>query len=158
MVDASGSKAANTSGVSSGIRVTVAILVSIILGLFIFLWDSKVIHYASIGLPQWSGTMVILPLLAVALSFGSNCLMQQLSCSQVQWLVQLKRSAYTPIAFYAMWLILYLFPIIRWPVEGLAQTIDPTLRGGLSSGFYTFWVSMYSQGLLNSMAQICPKI
>lgn len=143
-----------SSGVNSGIRIAIALLVSIILALFIFFWE---MNHGIPGAPQWLGPMVILPLLAVVLSFGSNCLIQQLSCSQIQWLVQLQRVAVVPVPFYGMWILLYLIPAIRWPIEGLVQTVNPATRTGLSSAFYTFWIGMYSQGLLNSLAQLCPK-
>ena len=142
------------SGVNTGIRVGISLLVSIILALFIFFWE---MNHGISGVPHWVGPMIILPLLAVVLSFGSNCLIQQLSCSQIQWLVQLQRVAVVPVPFYALWIILYLVPAIRWPIEGLAQTVPTSTRTGLSSAFYTFWIGMYSQGLLNSLAQLCPK-
>jgi hypothetical protein len=145
------------SGVSGGTRIIIALLVSISLGLFILFWDSKNINYISMGIPYWAGTLIILPLMAVVLSYGGNCLIQQLSCSQVQWLVQLQRVAIVPIPFYCMWLVLYILPIMRWPIEGLIQNVEPSMRLGLSSAFYTFWISLYSQGLLNGLAQICPK-
>lgn len=143
-----------SSGVNSGIRIAIALLVSIILALFILFWE---MNHGIPGVPHWIGPMVILPLLAVVLSFGSNCLIQQLSCSQIQWLVQLQRVAVVPAPFYATWLLLYLIPAMRWPIEGLAQSVSPSIRTGFSSAFYTFWIGMYSQGLLNSLAQLCPK-
>jgi len=146
-----------SSGISSGIRISIAVLAAIILGLFILLWDGQIIQYGMMGIPGWVGRMIILPFMAVGVTFSSNCLIQQLSCSQVQWLVQLKRSAYSSIPIYAMWFLLYLIPGLRWPIEGMVQTTTPAVRTGLSSAFYTFWVTMYSQGILNSLSQICPN-
>jgi hypothetical protein len=143
------------SNISSGIRITIALLVAIILGLFILCWDSRVIDYVALGIPHWVGRFVIMPGMAVVLSFGGNCLMQQLSCSQIQWLLQVQRAAVVPIPLYLMWLVLYFFPIMRWPIEGLVQTSPLPLRTGFSSGFYTFWTALYTQGILNSLAQIC---
>jgi len=143
-----------SSGVNGGIRIAIALLVSIILALFILFWE---MNHGIPGAPQWLGPMVILPLLAVVLSFGSNCLIQQLSCSKIQWLIQLQRVAVVPAPFYAMWLLLYLIPGLRWPIEGLVQAAPTATRNGFSSAFYTFWIGMYSQGLLNSLAQLCPK-
>lgn len=148
---------ASPPGISGGIRITIAVLAAIILGLFILLWDGQFIHYATMGIPHWVGPMIILPFMAVGVAFASNCLIQQLSCSKVQWLVQLERSAYSPIPIYAMWFLLYLIPGLRWPIEGMVQTTTPVIRTGLSSAFYTFWITMYSQGILNSLSQICPN-
>jgi hypothetical protein len=98
-----------------------------------------------------------LPVLAIFLSFSSTSLIQQLSCSQVQWLVQLKRSLLSPLPFYLMWIILYLVPSMRWPIEGLVQKVEPRIRTGLSSAFYTFWTTLYTQALMISIAQVCPR-
>jgi hypothetical protein len=145
------------SGVSTGIRIAIALSVGIILGLFILFWDGEFINYRKIGLSNWTGHLVIIPLLAVVLSFGANCLIQKLSCSKIQPLDQLQRAAFAPIAFFVVWILLYFIPSLRWPVEGLAQNYDPAIRRGLSSAFYTFWTALYTQGALNSLAQICPK-
>lgn len=144
-----------TSGVNTAIRAVVAGLVSIILALFIIFWEAGFIPYAASGVPHWIGPFVSLPLLAFGLSMGANCLIQQLSCSKVQWMVQLQRSAFAPLPLYGLWLFLYLFPFMKWPIEGLVQGSGKLMQTGLSSGFYVFWISMYSQGLLNGLAQMC---
>ena len=143
------------SGVSSGIRVILALLVALSLGVFILLWDGQLLPHSMI--PSWVGPYIFIPLMAVVLGFGSNCLIQQLSCGQVQWLNQLQRMTIVPIPFVIMNVILYMLPGMRWPIEGLIQSVSPQLRNGLSSAFYTFWTGMYCQGLLNGLAQICPK-
>lgn len=140
------------SKVSTGIRITVALVVSLILALFIMVLEGGIINF---GISSWYGTMLVLPLMSLVLSFGSNCLIQQLSCEKVAWLTQFYSSFGTPLALYAMLFVLYFLPGLRWPIEGLAQMASPDMRKGLSSGFYTFWISMYSQGIFNSMAQIC---
>lgn len=142
------------SGVNGGIRIVLALLVAIVLGIFMLSWDAKFIGHESI--PDWVGPYVSMPLIAIVLGFGSNCLIQQLSCGQVQWLVQVNRVAIAPIPIILMWLFLYIAPSMRWPIEGLIQSGSPHLRKGLSSGFYAFWMGLYLQNMLNGVAQICP--
>ena len=143
------------SGVSGGIRITVSIIVAIVLGIFILTWDAKFIPHE--GFPDWLGPIIFIPLIATVLAFGSTCMIQQLSCGKVQWLVQLQRVAIVPVPFILMTGFLALIPNMRWPIEGLIQSGSPSLRRGLSSAFYTFWMGMYCQGLLNGVAQLCPK-
>ena len=140
------------SNVTTSIRITVAVIVSLILAVFILVWEGGVFNF---GISLWYGPYVILPLLSLVWSFGSNCLIQYLSCKSVAWLTQFYHALVVPAVLYVLWLILYFIPGLRWPIEGLAQQADPDMRKGLSSGFYTFWVSMYAQGVFNSMAQIC---
>lgn len=142
----------NTS-VSMPIRITVAALVSLTLAVFVLVWEGGIIHNGS--QPPWYGTIMILPILSFLLTLGSNCLIQQLSCKKVEWLTQVYRSVVAPLSLYVMLSVLYFIPGLRWPIEGLAQKAGPDMRKGLSSGFYTFWISMYSSGILNSMAQMC---
>jgi hypothetical protein len=141
-------------GLSGGIRFCIAVLISICLGLFILMWDGGYIpHY---GIPSWFGFVIFLPLLAVGLGYLGDCLTQHLSCGQVQWLLQLQRVAYAPILFLVIWILLYFFPTMRWPIEGLAQHTTPAVRRGLSSAFYAFWMGLYTQSYLVGLAQVCP--
>ena len=84
-----------TSGVNGGIRIVLALLVGIALGIFMLSWDANFIPHEAI--PDWIGPYVSMPLIAIVLGYGSNCLIQQLSCGQVQWWVQLQRVAIAPI-------------------------------------------------------------
>jgi hypothetical protein len=143
------------SGVSSGVRISTALLVGLILGLSILLWDSSILPHGII--PDWVGGYVFIPMLSLILGYGTSCLVQQLSCGQVQWLNQLQRVSLTPIPFILVKFILYMIPALRWPIEGLIQSVSPELRTGLSSAFYTFWTGLYCQSLLNSVSQLCPK-
>jgi len=143
-----------TSGVNSGIRIVLALLVGIALGIFMLAWDANFISHEAI--PDWTGSCIAMPLIAVILGYISNCLIQQLSCGQVQWLVQLNRVAITPFPIILMWFILYIAPGMRWPIEGLIQSGSPALRKGLSSGFYAFWIGLYMQNMMNGVAQLCP--
>jgi len=142
------------SGISSGIRIAIAILVAILCGIFILLWDGQYMPHP--GVPDWIGPFASLPFLATILGFGSNCLIQQLSCGQVQWLVQLQRVAIVPVPFIIVFGILNMITSLRWPIEGLIQAGTPEVRKGLSSGFYGFWTALYTQSILNGLAQICP--
>jgi hypothetical protein len=142
------------SGVSSGIRITLALLVAIILGIFMLCWDAYFIPHDAI--PNWVGPFIFMPLMATVLGFGSDCLVQQLSCGKVQWLIQLQRVAIIPVPFLIMWAFLYMIPGLRWPIEGLVQP-HLLIRKGLSSGFYAFWIGLYCQSLLNGVSQMCPK-
>jgi hypothetical protein len=143
-----------TSGVNSGIRIVLALLVAIALGIFMLTWDAKFIEHEAI--PDWIGPYIFMPLIATILGYGSNSLIQQLSCGNVQWLVQLNRVAIAPVPIILMWAILYIAPGMRWPIEGLIQSGSPALRKGLSSGFYAFWIGLYIQNMMNGTAQICP--
>ena len=141
------------SSITSGIRVSLSFGVAIILGLFMLAWDGEFIQ--RFGMPLWLGPIVFVPLLAVVLVFGADCLIQQLSCGEVKWLVQLQRVAVVPIPFFIQYFALYMLPILRWPIEGLVQSASPLVRKGLSSGFYTFWTTLYVQSLLISLSQLC---
>ena len=141
-----------TSSITGGIRITIAIVVAVILGLFMLVWDSRLYYY---GIPHWLGSVVFLPLIAILLNFGGDCLVEQLSCGKVSWLIQLQRAAVVPIPFWFMSFILYWVPLLRWPIEGLAQSATLSTKQGLSSGFYTFWVGMYVQSLLINLSQFC---
>ena len=144
--------ATEKTGVSNGVRVSVAIVVAIILGIFILLWDG---NFIKVGIPHFIGPYVILPLMAVVLIFGGDCLIQYLSCGKIQWYIQAQRAAIVPIPFWVMSIALYFLPILRWPIEGLAQRSTPSTRNGLSSGFYYFWTGLYTQSLLISLSQFC---
>jgi len=144
--------ATEKTGVSNGVRVSVAIVVAIILGIFTLLWDG---NFIKVGIPHFIGPYVILPLMAVVLIFGGDCLIQYLSCGKIQWYIQAQRAAIVPIPFWVMSIALYFLPILRWPIEGLAQRSTPSTRNGLSSGFYYFWTGLYTQSLLISLSQFC---
>ncbi len=143
-----------TSGVNGGIRIVLALLVGLALGIFMLSWDAKFIGHEAI--PDWIGPFIVMPLIAMILGYGSNCLIQQLSCGKIQWLVQLNRVVIGPIPIIIMWCILSIAPGLRWPIEGLVQSGSPALRKGLSSGFYAFWAGLYLQNMLNGTAQLCP--
>ena len=138
--------------ITTGIRVSIALVVACILGLLMLVWDSRMYAHA---IPHWLGPYIFLPLIAIVLSFASNCIVEQLSCEKVSWLVQLQRVAVVPIPFWFLFFILYWIPLLRWPIEGLAQHTTPSTRHGLSSGFYTFWIGLYIETLLISLAQFC---
>jgi hypothetical protein len=144
-----------TSGVSSGIRISTALVVGVILGLSILVWDSNILPHGI--MPDWIGGYVFIPMLSVVLGYGICCLVQQLSCGQVQWLIQLQRVSILPVPFIVVKFVLYMMPSLRWPIEGLIQSVSPELRTGLSSAFYTFWTGLYCQSMLNSVSQLCPK-
>ena len=142
-----------SSSIGSEVRITIALLVTLASTIFIFLWDSKSI---SITLaPYWIGPYVITPLLAVAFGFAGNCLIQQLSCGEIQWLNQLRRIAVVPVPFIVLWILLYFFPGMRWPIEGLIQSQSTDIRKGVSSAFYVFWTNMYIQSVLSGLSQLC---
>lgn len=143
-----------TSGVNGGIRIVLALLVGIALGIFMLTWDANFIPHQAV--PDWTGPYIAVPLMAVILGYGSNCLIQHLSCGQIQWWLQLQRVAIAPIPIILLWLFLYIAPVMRWPIEGLVQSGTPALRKGLSSGFYAFWIGLYIQTMFNGVAQLCP--
>ena len=144
---------ANKTMLGSGIRISIAIFISIAMAIFILLWDGGYIPLYS--LPTWLGPFIFSPLLAVVLGFGGNSLIQQISCEKVEWLTQLQRVAIVPVPFILMWTLLYFVPGMRWPIEGLLQSQTPEVKKGISSGFYTFWLSMYVQSIMAGLSQIC---
>jgi hypothetical protein len=144
------------TGIGGSIRIVISILVAITIGIFGLLWNGNFIPNPG-NIPLWVGNTVFVSLLAVVLSFGSNCLLQQLSCGYVQFGVQATRIALVPIPFLLLWTLLYFFPILKWPIEGLVQEQAPELRRGLSNGFWLFWFGLYTQSVMNGFAQICPK-
>lgn len=145
---------AKTSGVNGSIRTVLALLVGIALGIFMLAWDANFIGHEAV--PDWTGPYVAMPLIIIILGYMSNCLIQQLSCGRIQWLVQLNRIAMAPIPIIILWFILSMIPALRWPIEGIIQSGSPSLRKGLSSGFYAFWIGLYFQNIMNGAAQICP--
>jgi hypothetical protein len=143
------------SGVGTGIRVAIGIIIAMILAIAILLWEAGLIP--NFGIQLWMGNVIFLPLIATVLAFGTNSLVQQLSCSQVQWLNQLIRVAIVPVPFIALWALLYFVPSIRWPIEGLIQRATPQVRKAISTGFYTFWTALYTESILINLSQVCPK-
>lgn len=143
------------SGVGSATRIAVAVLIAIFLALFMLAWDGELIPYRIAGIAYWLGPVIFLPLLAVLVVFAGDCLIQQLSCGEVKWLIQLQRAAVAPIPFWFTSFLLYMIPSLRWPIEGLIQHTSPLIRNGVSSGFYTFWTGLYVQSLLISLSQLC---
>jgi hypothetical protein len=141
------------ASVGSDIRIVISLLVALVTTIFIFLWDSK--SLSIITAPFWIGPYVIAPLIAVVFSFAANCIIQGLSCGEVQWVSQLQRVAVVPVPFIVLWLLLFFIPGMRWPIEGLIQTQTTDTKRGFSSAFYTFWVSMYIQSVLSGFSQIC---
>ena len=147
---------AKSSGMSPALRITISILVALVIGLFALLWHGAYIPNPA-NIPPWVASNLIVPALAVVLSFGANCLVQQLSCGQIQLGVQASRLMYIPLPFWVLSLLLFFFPGLLWPIEGLVQHMSPIERRGLSMGFYTFWIALYTQAFLNGLAQVCPK-
>jgi hypothetical protein len=147
------SNSTQKSGVGSGIRISIAIFISIAMGIFMLLWDGG--YIGGLGIPQWVGSFIFSPFLAVLLGLGGNSAIQQLSCGKVQWLIQLQRIAIVPVPFILLWILIYFVPGMRWPIEGLIQDQTPQMKKGISSGFYTFWMSMYVQSIMTGLSQIC---
>ena len=144
------------SGVSPAIRIVISILVGLFIGLIALVWNGRIIPNPG-HIPMWVGNLVFIPAIAVVVSFGSNCLIQYLSCKQVTLGTQAGRLYMVPFLFYVMALLLYIFPSLTWPIEGLVQQVSPDMRHGLSAGFYTFFMALYTQAFMNGLAQICPK-
>ena len=144
------------AGVGSDIRIVISIIFAVFLGLFSLIWNSHLIPNP-LNLPLWIGNLLIIPVLAVGISFGLNCLIQYLNCGAVTIISQVSRLYLVPIPFYACELFLYIFPSWKWPIEGMIQQMSPNMRHGLSAAFYTFFMSLYTQAYMNGLAQTCPK-
>lgn len=147
------SNTSTVSGVSTGIRIGVALVVAIILAIFIFLWDGNILPKS--GIPEFIGPYIFLPLIAVVLVMGADCLIQFLSCGSVQWALQAKRASVVPLPFWLVNILLKFIPILRWPIEGLVQRATPSIQKGLSSAFYMFFTGLYTQSILISLSQLC---
>lgn len=145
--------AAVKKGVSSGTRVSIGLFVALALAIFMLLWDAQII--SAPGAYATLGPVVILPLLAITLGFIADSIIQYFSCGKVQWSSLWKKSLTYPVPFWCLYVFLYVFPIMRWPVEGLVQSTTPLIRRGLSSAFYTFWIALYTQSVHTSLAQLC---
>ena len=145
---------AEKTGVGSGIRISIAIAVALATGCFMLLWDGGYIPHGVVA--SWVGPFVFTPLIAVVLGFGGSCGIQQLSCGTIQWFNNFIRVLFVPIAFITWWTILHFITSLRWPIEGLFQNSTPEIQRGLSSGFYAFWLGLYSQSILNGVSQLCP--
>lgn len=143
------------SGVSNAIRLVIAMTVAIAIAIFMLLWDGGYMPHKN--LEPWLGAYIFTPLIAVVLGYGSDCLIQALSCGKVQWLLQLQRVIYIPFPYIITWAILYMLPSLRWPIEGLLQGNGPEIQRGASSGFYAFWIALYTQSIMNGGSQACPK-
>ena len=143
------------SSMSPGIRITISIVFALSIGLFSILWNAG--FFPNTHTILWVGNLVIVPLIAVVMSFASNCLIQQLSCGQIQLATQASRLWMAPILFYIIELLLFFFPGLLWPIEGIFQNVSPSLQKGFSRGFYAFWMALYTQGFMNGLAQMCPK-
>jgi len=142
------------SGVSTGIRVAIAVGIALILALFIGFF---VIYKSSISPNIYLlGFRFYLPLLAVLLSFGGSCLIQYMSCKEVEILLQFQRSFIILAPIILAHLILY-FDKMRWPIEGMMQLQPLEFQRAMSTSFYIFWAALYGQASINSLAQMCPK-
>ena len=147
------SNTSTVSGVSTGIRISIAVGVALILGIFTLLWDGNFISKS--GIPDFVGPYIFLPLIAVVLVMGADCLIQFLSCGSVQWATQAKRASVVPLPFWLVNILLKFIPILRWPIEGLVQRATPSIQRGLSSAFYMFFTGLYTQSILISLSQLC---
>ena len=145
-----------TPGIDNSLRMTISIGTAIIIGLVSFFWNGSLFGNVT-SIPNWVGNIILIPLLAVGIAYASSCLIQQLSCGHIQLITQATRVAYVPIGFVLMWLFLYWFPSWRWPIEGLIQGYSYNIRYGSSSAFYAFVVMLYTQAMLNGLAQVCPR-
>jgi len=145
-----------SNGVGSDIRIIVSVVYAIFLGIIALIFNSRIIQIP-LNIPTWTINLIVIPLFAVVGSFGFNCLIQYLSCGVVTLGSQAERLPMIPIPFYAMALLLYIFPSLKWPIEGMVQQISPDMRHGLSAAFYTFFMGLYTQAYMNGLAQVCPK-
>jgi len=143
------------TGVSSGTRIAFALFVALGLAIFMLLWDSQTIGIGSQATSAVLGPVVILPLLAIGLGFIVDAIIQQFSCGKIAWYTLWKKALTFPISFWCLFLVLYMLPLLRWPVEGLVQSTTPAIRRGISSAFYTFWIALYTQSIHISLAQLC---
>jgi hypothetical protein len=144
------------SKVTSGMRIALSFFVAITLGVFIFLWDGN--YISGFNLPGWLGYFVFFPLISVILGLCINSLIQNLSCNRIDWPMQYKIISMIPLWQILAWAIIYMLSSLRWPIEGLVQDFSPDDKKALSSGFYGFWIALYTQSIMNGLSQVCPEL
>ena len=144
------------SRVTGGIRIALSFLVAVTLAVFIFVWDGKYIN--GFNLPEWLGYFIFFPLISVVLGIGVNSLIQQLSCNRIDWSMQYKIIGIVPVGQIFSWGVISILSSLRWPIEGLVQDFSPDDKKALSSGFYGFWIALYTQSIMNGISQICPEL
>jgi hypothetical protein len=145
-----------STGVGVSVRLATSIVFAVFIGLLALVWNARLVISLA-GTPLWVGNLIAIPIIATAVSLGTNCMIQYLSCGFVQIGKQAGRIYLVPLPFYFMALLLAIFPGLTWPIEGLVQQVSLQMREGLSASFYTFWMALYAQSFMNGLAQICPK-
>jgi hypothetical protein len=144
------------SKVTGGTRIALSFFVAISLAVFIFVWDGKYIN--GFNLPEWLGYFIFFPLISVILGISVNSLIQQLSCNRIDWSMQYKTISIVPVGQIIAWGIIYIISSLRWPIEGLVQEFSPNEKRALSSGFYGFWIALYTQSIMIGVSQVCPEL
>jgi hypothetical protein len=148
-------KSTKKSGIGSHIRITLAIVSSLMMASFMLLWDGG--HIPLSETAPWTGSIIFLPILAMIVGLAANSTIQQMSCGTINWPGQFKQIAVIPIPYLIMAGLLYMLPILRWPIEGMIQSSTPQMKMSISSAFYIFWISMYTQSFMTGISQICPE-
>jgi hypothetical protein len=143
------------SNLGTATRVTGAFMFAAICALFILFWEVGFLPNF-FGPRTFMGYYIYLPILAYVTSFCICLAIQQLSCGTIQAGVQAQRAALSVVFIPIVYLLLYLLPGLRWPVEGLTPLSPPPVKAGLSMAFFIFWGGLYTQEVLNGFAQICP--
>lgn len=143
------------SNLGTATRVTGAFMFAAICALFVLFWEVGFLpnFFGPRGI---MGYYVYLPILAYVTSFIVCLAIQQLSCGTVEVKVQAQRAAFSVAFLPAVYLLLYLLPGLRWPVEGLTPLSPPAVKTGLSTAFFVFWGGLYTQEVMNGFAQACP--
>lgn len=143
------------SNLGTATRVTGAFMFAAICALFVLFWEVGFIPNF-FGPRSIMGYYVYLPILAYVTSFIVCLVIQQLSCGTVQPAVQAQRAAFSVAFLPVVYLLLYLLPGLRWPVEGLLPLQPQPVKTGLSTAFFIFWGGLYTQEVMNGFAQACP--
>jgi len=144
------------SKVTTGMRMALSFFVAISLAVFIFVWDGN--YITGFNLPNWLGYFVFFPLISVVLGIGVNSLIQQLSCNRIDWSMQYKIIGIVPVGQIFSWGVISILSSLRWPIEGLVQDFSPDDKKALSSGFFGFWIALYTQSIMNGLSQVCPEL
>jgi hypothetical protein len=144
------------TGLKPEIRIVISVCFAVVIGVIALCWNGGIIP-RPYNMSLWIGNLVFIPGIAVVFSLILNCIIQYLSCNQVTIESQISSLYMVPILFYLMAILLYVFPSLKWPIEGLAQSASPETRNGLSAGFYAMFMALYTQAYMNGISQKCPK-
>jgi hypothetical protein len=144
-----------STGIGTSTRMVAALMSGLIIGIVALLWNTQ--SFGNRRESIWIGNLAVIPLVATAVTFLMNCIIQNLSCGYTEVGYQANHMASVPFPFMLLSLILQFFTFLLWPIEGIYQSSPEEIRRGVSYAFYFFWAGTFNQAYQNSFAQRCSK-